>query len=217
MNEMCPNQPDKDGFVMSYQDAYDLVAETYTGYIQVNDNCRIPDWQSAKHIYHGIGMGVNPADYGFTQNELERIRGENQYTGGGGIIAYARRGYHLPPIEMVRDYSENLKKRCEKADICLTNVPFYDVNGKWSTTVYLIPPRQDEKRGLMIVFNESTTDMITGDKQKKPAFNRLREEGFIGSPKWTPVLNEDFTPLRSFDSDIRRITPLDSSSSNSSL
>ena len=26
------------------------------------------------NIYHSNGMGINPVDYGFTQQELERIR-----------------------------------------------------------------------------------------------------------------------------------------------
>jgi len=235
MDEMCPIQGDENGFVMSYNEAYKLVAETYTGCIDVDEDCKITDWQSAKHSYHAAGMGINPADYGFTQKDLERIRGEQGYK-GGGLIAYARRGYRLPPIEMVRAYSEKLKESCEQASIRATKVPFYDANGKWSTTVYLIPPLEGEKRGIMIVFNESTKDLITGDKQRRKAFTRL-EEGFIGSPKWmlkwnnstigpTPAPacefsslaegeNSGFTPLSSFDSDVRGVTPLDSSSSNS--
>ena len=102
---MCPGMTmaDENGFVMSYEDAYDLVAETYPGYLEVDESWKITDWQAAKHLYHAKGMGINPADYGFTQQELERIRGEAGYK-GGGLIAYARRGYRLPPIEMVRDY-----------------------------------------------------------------------------------------------------------------
>lgn len=236
MNEMCPIQGDENDFVMSYNEAYKLVAETYMGYLEVNENCKITDCQSAKHSYHAPGMGINPADYGFTQKDLERIRGEQGYK-GGGLIAYARRGYRLPLVEMVRAYSEKLKESCEQASIRATKVPFYDANGKWSTTVYLVPPLEEEKTGIMIVFNESTKDLITGDKQRRKAFTRLEEEGFIGSPKWmmkwnnstigpTPApayefsslaegQNSGFTRLSSFDRDVRRVTPLDSSSSNS--
>ena len=85
-DNMCPGlaMSDEDGFVMSYEDAHNLVAETYPGYLEVNESCKITDWQAAKHIYHANGMGIDPADYGFTQQELERIRGEAQYKGGGG-------------------------------------------------------------------------------------------------------------------------------------
>jgi hypothetical protein len=79
-DNMCPGlaMADENGFVMSYEDAYNLVAETYPGYLEVNESCKITDWQAAKHIYHANGMGIDPADYGFTQQELERIRGEAQ-------------------------------------------------------------------------------------------------------------------------------------------
>ena len=67
-DEMCPSSEmaDENGFVMSYEDAYNLVAETYPGYVEVNESCKITDWQAAKHIYHVKGMGIDPADYGFT-------------------------------------------------------------------------------------------------------------------------------------------------------
>ena len=53
-DNMCPGlaMADENGFVMSYEDAYNLVAETYSGYLEVNESCKITDWQAAKHIYH---------------------------------------------------------------------------------------------------------------------------------------------------------------------
>jgi hypothetical protein len=80
-DNMCPGlaMSDENGFVMSYQEARSLVAETYPGYLEVNESCKITDWQAAKHIYHADGMGIDPADYGFTQKELEQIRGESRY------------------------------------------------------------------------------------------------------------------------------------------
>ena len=86
-DNMCPElaMADENGFVMSYQQARDLVAKTYPGYLQVNKDCKITDWQAAKHIYHAQGMGVDLANYGFTQQELRRIMGEPKYKGGGLI------------------------------------------------------------------------------------------------------------------------------------
>ena len=126
-DEMCPSpeMADENGFVMSYEEAHNLVAETYPGYMQVDENCKITDWQAAKHIYHSSGMGVDLSKYGFTQQELEKIRGESEYK-GGGLIAYARRGYRLPPIEMVQDYQLRLKISCEKAPIKRTNDPYVE-------------------------------------------------------------------------------------------
>ena len=67
---MCSglSMADENGFVMSYEDATILVAETYPGYLEVNKSYKITDWQAAKHIYHANGMGIDPADYGFTQH-----------------------------------------------------------------------------------------------------------------------------------------------------
>jgi hypothetical protein len=80
-DNMCPglSMADENGFVMSYDEAKNLVAETYPGYLEVNECYKITDWQAAKHIYHAKRMGIDPADYDFTQQELERIRGEAQY------------------------------------------------------------------------------------------------------------------------------------------
>ena len=183
-DEMCPSPEmgDENGFVMSYEDAFNLVAETYPGYLEVNESCKITDWQAAKHMYHASGMGVDPADYGFTQQELERIRGESRYK-GGGLIAYARRGYRLPPIEMVQDYQLRLKTSCEKAPIKRTNVPYYDINGAWQSRVFATPESEDSSP-IIIAFNESTGDLITGDKQKKSAFDRFKDENYLGSKKW---------------------------------
>ena len=43
---MCPaqNMADENGYVMSYREAYSLVAETYPGYVQVDANFKITDW-----------------------------------------------------------------------------------------------------------------------------------------------------------------------------
>ena len=222
MDEKCPS------YVMSYGEARELVDEAYPGFIDVSEGCKISDWQSAKKIYHVNGVGIKPTEYGFSQAQLNLIRKQPGYE-RGGLIAYAQRGHRLPPIEMVRAYSERLKELCEQAPIRLTNVPYYDVNGKWPSTVYIIPPVEGERKGIMIIFNASTTDLITADQQRPSAFIRLEEEGFIGSPKWmmqwnntnntnsttTPAPNDGFTPLSSFESDVLGVTPVDSSSSDS--
>jgi len=182
MKQMCAASADENEFVMSYEEAHNLVGETYPGYMQVDANCKITDWQAAKHIYHANGMGVDLSKYGFTQQELEKIRGESQYK-GGGLIAYARKGYRLPPIEMVQDYQLRLKISCEKAPIKRTNVPYYDVNGAWQSTVFATPKTEDSSP-IIIAFNESTGDLITGDKQNPTVFKRFRSENYLGGKAW---------------------------------
>ena len=183
-NDMCPGlrMADENGFVMRHQEAYNLVAETYLGYLKVNENCKITNWQAAKHIYHAKGFSIDPANYGFTQQQLERIRGESRYK-GGGLIAYVRRGYKIPPIEMVKDYQLKLKTSCENAHIKRTNVPYYDVNGVWKATVFAIPASKNSS-GVIIAFNESTKDLITGDKQRDSSFDRFKNENYLGGKKW---------------------------------
>ena len=183
-DEMCPGpeMADENGYVMSYEEARNLVAETYPGYMQVDENCKITDWQAAKHIYHSSGMGVDISKYGFTQQELNKIRGESRYK-GGGLIAYARRGYRLPPIEMVEDYQLRLKTSCENAPIKKTNVPYYDVNGAWQARVFATPESEDSSP-IIIAFNESTGDLITGDKQRPASFKRFQSENYLGAKAW---------------------------------
>ena len=132
MKQKRTNSHDENDFVMTYKEAKKLVYETYLGYIKIDKNCKISDWQAAKHMYHANGMGVNILKYDFTQQQLEKIR-------EGGLIAYARKGYKLPPIEMVRDYQSELKKNCDKALIKKSNGPYYDCNGSWKFTVFVIP------------------------------------------------------------------------------
>jgi hypothetical protein len=178
-DKMCPSpqMADENGFVMSYQEAHNLVAETYPGYMQVDENCKITDWQAAKHIYHASGMDVDLSKYDFTQQELNKIRGESRYK-GGGLIAYARRGYRLPPIELVQDYQLKLKTSCENAPIKRTNVPYYDVNGAWQAKVFATPGSEDSSPTI-IAFNEST-----GDKQRPAAFKRFQSEQYLGAKEW---------------------------------
>ena len=95
----------------------------------------------------------------------------------------ARRGYKLPPIEMVRDYQLRLKRSCDESPIKRTNVDYYDTNGAWKAAVFLTPP-SDNSSGIIIAFNESTGDLITGDKQKNPAFARFENGDYLGGKKW---------------------------------
>ena len=172
----------ENGFIMSAEEAEKLISKTYPGYLEVIEDFKISDRQAAKHIYHANGMGIKPQDYGFTQQELELIRGEDRYQ-EGGLGAYVRRGYRLPPIEMIQDYQLRLKESCEKALIRRTNVPYYDVNGVWPSRVFAIPPTEDSAP-IIVAFNESTKDLITGDKQQEKRFSQFKDNNFLGSKRY---------------------------------
>ncbi len=57
------------------------------------------------------------------------------------------------------------------------------INGTWKATVFATPPNEDSS-GIIIAFNESSGDLITGDKQKKPAFDQFKDENYLGGKKW---------------------------------
>lgn len=44
VKQICDASADENGFVMSYEDAYNLVKETYPGYLEVNESCRVTEW-----------------------------------------------------------------------------------------------------------------------------------------------------------------------------
>jgi hypothetical protein len=48
---------------------------------------------------------------------------------------------------------------------------------------FATPPSKDSS-GIIIAFNESTGDLITGDKQKKPAFDRFKDKNYLGAKSW---------------------------------
>jgi hypothetical protein len=171
MKQMCAASADENGFVMNYDEAYNLVKETYSGSMQVTEDFKITDWQAASHLYHGKGVNVNPEDFGITQAELIKIQDE-------GFIKYAQRGNKLPSIEHVRSYQKSLK------DICLDpstdrrdDAEYYYKHGMQRTTVF-----QNDR--YLVCFNQTTSDLITGDKQRAGTIKKFNETNRVGGQKW---------------------------------
>ena len=169
--KLCAASANENGFVMSYDEAYNLVKETYSGSMQVTEDFKITDWQAASHLYHGKGVGVNPEDFGITQAELIKIQDE-------GFIKYVQRGNELPSIEHVRTYQKSLK------DICLDpstdrrdDSEYYNPHGVTPTTAF----KNDR---YLVCFNQTTGDLITGDKQRRGTINKFDQTNKIGSKKW---------------------------------
>ena len=129
------------------------------------------DWQAASHLYHGKGVNVNPEDFGITQAELIKIQDE-------GFIKYVQRGNKLPSIEHVRSYQKSLK------DICLDpstdrrdDAEYYYKHGMQRTTVF-----QNDR--YLVCFNQTTSDLITGDKQRAGTIRKFNETNRVGGQKW---------------------------------
>ena len=168
--QMCHASADENGFVMSYDEAVKLLQETYRGSMQVTEDFRIGDWQVASHLYHGNGVGVDPGAFGMSQAELDELR--------GGFINYARKGYKLPSIEHVRAYQTSLKTIClDSTSIRHDDAEYYYKHGMEGTTVF-------QNGRYLVCFNQTTADLITGDKQRAGTIRKFNETNRIGSQRW---------------------------------
>jgi hypothetical protein len=173
MKQICSASADENGFIMSYDEALNLVKETYSGSMQITEDLKITDWQGAKKSYHAKGLGINIEDYGITQKELNKIRDK------GGLIGYVQRGEKLPPRELVIAYQTRIKDICYDPSTTKNDKATYtDVNGVRPATVF------SNKEGLnLISFDQITGDLITGDKQRLTYFENYVETNNIGTQK----------------------------------
>lgn len=171
MKQMCAASADENGFVMSYNEAYNLVKETYSGSMQVTEDLRITDWQAASHLYHGKGVGVNPEDFGMTQHELMKIQED-------GFIKYVQRGNKLPSIEHVRSYQKSLK------DICLDSSTNRRDDSEYYNPHGITPATTFQNDNYLVSFNQTTGDLITGDKQRRGTIIKFNQTNKIGSQRW---------------------------------
>lgn len=119
MQGICSASADENGFIMSYSEAYDLIKNTYSKSLQINDEYAIEYWQVCKKVYHANGFGIVSEDYDITQKELVKI-GET-----GGLIKHVRESVRLPPMELVQTFAQTLK------DNCLSETAFKDENGTY--------------------------------------------------------------------------------------
>ena len=165
------NEPQSQ-YVMTKQEALELIAKTYPGEMKVTDNEKITDWQAAKHLYHAKGVGVDPEKYGITQEQLMEI-GQP-----GGLTEYVRKGNKLPSIEHVKAYQGALKNICENSPK-RTNSKYYYKHGVTPATVYY-----DHDNRLIVSFNQTSGDLITGDKQREKSFNRFMDNNTLGGLQW---------------------------------
>lgn len=88
-------KPPKPNYVMTHDQALDLIYKTYPGLLEVTETERISDIQAVKHLYHAKGVGVDPSNYGITQQQLMEI-------GDGGFVEYVRKGKQLPSSIMYK-------------------------------------------------------------------------------------------------------------------
>ena len=171
MKQMCAASADENGFVMDYDEAYNLVKETYSGSMQITEDFKISEWQAASHLYHGNGIGVNPEDFGMTQAQLEKMR-------ECGFIKYVQRGNKLPSIEHVKTYQKGLKGICQDTSTRKReNTKYYYKHGVTPTTVFY-------NGRYIVAFNQTNGDLITGNKQRAGTVRKFLETNRLGGNKW---------------------------------
>jgi len=95
-----------------------------------------------------------------------------------GLIKYVQRGNKLPSIEHIRSYQKALK------DICLDSSAKRRDDSEYYNP-YGITPATTFKNGRHLVcFNQTTGDLITGDKQRTGTINKFEQTNKIGAKKW---------------------------------
>ena len=149
----------KDQFVMSKQEALNLLDNTYTGSKIISETEKISDWQMAKKVYHLNGLGVNPEEYGMSKAEVNSIRKD-------GLVKYTMKGGKLPPIELIREGQTRIHDICYSDTTARKENGIYGKQDQHSSFYYNTDTRH------IIYFNKVNGDLIMGEKFREAYFNR---------------------------------------------
>jgi hypothetical protein len=149
----------KDQFVMSKQEALNLLDNTYTGSKIISETEKISDWQMAKKVYHLNGLGVNPEEYGMSKAEVNSIRKD-------GLVKYTMNGGKLPPIELIREGQNRIHDICYNDTTARKENGIYGKQDQHSSFYYNTDTRH------IIYFNKADGDLIMGEKFREAYFNR---------------------------------------------
>ena len=163
------NEPKpKFNFVMTRDEALNLLEETYTGQLEITVNERFSDYQAAKKVYHASAFGVNPEDYGMTKDNLQRLEEI-------GLTKYTQESSPLPPIELVKAYQMAVKKMCDHSK---------SSDGKYSSRgeqkIHETSYFYNEITRQVAGFNKETGDLITAGKYSPKAFDRFLDTKHLG-------------------------------------
>lgn len=133
-------------YILSSEAAEDILVNMYgSRAINVfNGEFQIGDWQTAKKIAHAGCFGIKLEDYGFSQNQAEKIRLE------GGLVSYVRKGNALPNLDLIRAFQNAVKDFCEDTDRSEKN----------EEGIYQSKP-------AIIFFNRETNQIAVFNKKKK--------------------------------------------------
>lgn len=174
MKQMCVASPDENNCVMTYDEAYKLVKETYCGSIRITEECSMSAWQCAKKAYH-FQKGFN-----IDLNNYENISKEDLVTlqkTDGGLIPYVQKGGKLPPIELIKDCQQKIYEFCHLDNTEINrNVKHYGKNtGETSCIMFF-----NRETRQIALFNKTSGDLITAEKFRQGYFNKCVNSGQIG-------------------------------------
>lgn len=157
MKKMSSASSDENGFVMSYDEAFKLISDTYPGSTKINEDFKVSDWQIAKKAYHfqqGFNIDLDKYD-NFGKQDLTNIQ----------------KGGTLPPTEFVNDVRNRLVDFCHhpKTQI-IKNATHYNNENSTGTasTIFL-----NEETKQIAVFNRTSADLIMADKFKEAYFKKV--------------------------------------------
>ena len=177
MKQMCAASADENGFVMSYDEAIKLLQETYSGSMQITEDCKITDWQGAKKAYHfQKGFGIDLGKY-------ENISKENLVTlqnTDGGLIPYVQKGGKLPPIELIKDSQQKIYDFCRLENTEINRDATHYGSNTGETPCIMFFNRETRQ---IVLFNQTSGDLITAEKFREIYFNKCVDSGQIGTPK----------------------------------
>lgn len=172
ITRMCDSSADESGFIMTYEDAYNLIKETYIGSLQISEGCSLSSWQTIKKAYHfQKGFNVDLGKYTeICKEDLVTL----QHT-RGGLIPYVRKGGKLPSIEFVKECQEKVKEFCELEGTKMKDAVHLGNGLETPAIMYY----NDEERRI-VLFNKTSTDMITTEKYRKSYYDKCVETGIVG-------------------------------------
>ena len=177
INQMCAASADENGFIMTYEEAYNLVKETYSGSLQVTEECRISSWQSAKKSYHfQKGFGIDLDKYpNITKDDLVTLQHSD-----GGLIPYVQRGGKLPPVELINDCKHKIYDFChlENTEVNRGAIHYGKNTGETPSIMFF-----NRETNQIALFNKTSGDLITADKFRDKYFKQCVDSGQVGKPK----------------------------------
>ena len=125
-------------------------------------------WQATKKLEHAVCFGINPEDYGFSQDQAKQINAK------GGLVAYVRKGNKLPSMDLIRAYQNAIKIFCEDRNQSDRNDKS-TFRGKPSITFFNQETRQ------VVLFDRETKIFITAYKLAERSVDDYLTTGNIGT------------------------------------